>query len=321
VKGGNKVDNVFDKHCVFITSTGRTGTRFLAKSLSKMVEDCYAVHEPANVFIKDLKKWSDDIKRFGFYQMTVGQFLPSKSMCKLSTYRRRGKITDEKTKEYIKGLRKQILEETKESLYVESSNHLHGVIDLLGDVFPNSKVVFIIRDPRTWIRSAISSPVYLLYSKVDFSFLGMSMRAFHFKDDPYSTKWNSMSKFEKFAWYYNKLNTLVLEFMKNKKNFKLYRYEDLFLGEKKEENFIDLLEFSTKFDDGFSRKYTFEPSFLKKKINSASDEYKIPHWKNWDKKRAQILQKHCGNLMDMFGYGKEPEWLEKLNSNYKEEYA
>jgi hypothetical protein len=130
-----------------------------------------------------------------------------------------------------------------------------------------------------------------------------------------------MSKFEKFAWYYNKLNTLVLESMKDKKNFKLYRYEDLFLGEKKEENFIDLLEFSTKFDDGFSRNYTFEPSFLKKKINSASDEYKIPHWKNWDKKKAQILQKHCGDLMDMFGYGKEPEWLEKLNSDYKEEYA
>ncbi len=103
--------------------------------------------------------------------MTIGQFLPSKSMCKLSTYRRLGgKISDEKAQEYIKGLRKQILEETKESIYVESSNHLHGVVDLLEKVFPNSKIVFIIRDPRTWVRSAISSPVYLLYKTVDLHF-------------------------------------------------------------------------------------------------------------------------------------------------------
>jgi len=315
------MDDIFNKHCVFITSTGRTGTRFLAKSMSKMVEDCYAVHEPANVFIKDLKKWARDIKRFGFYQMTVGQFLPSKSMCKLSTHRRRGKISDEKAKEYIKGLRKQILQETKESLYVESSNHLHGVIDLLEEVFPNSKVVFIIRDPRTWIRSALSSPVYLLYSKGDLAFLEMSMRAYHFKDDPYANKWAQMGKFEKFAWYYNKLNTLVLNSMKGKKNFKLYRYEDLFISKNKEENFKELLEFSTRFDDGFIRYYDFQPSLLNKKINSSADNYKIPHWKEWDKKMANTLQKHCEDLMEKFGYGKEPEWLEKLSSSYKEEFA
>ncbi|HOB15543.1 MAG TPA: sulfotransferase [Defluviitoga sp.] len=315
------MESVFNKHCVFITSTGRTGTQFLAKSLNQMIEDCYSVHEPANVFFKDLKKWARDIKRFGLFQMTVGQFLPSKSMCKLSTYRRIGKISDEKTKEYIKGLRKQILEETKESIYVESSNHLHGVVDLLEDVFPNCKIVFIIRDPRTWIRSAISSPVYLLYKTVDLAFLEMSMRPYHFKDDPYCDKWKNMSKFERYCWYYNKLNTFVLDSMKDKKNFRLYRYEDLFLSKSRNEFFLDFLEFCSKFSDGFSRKYQFKPELLDKKLNSSADNYKLPHWKEWDRKMAQKMHEHCGKLMERFGYGKEPEWINKLGLSYEKEFA
>lgn len=315
------MEDVFNKHCVFITSTGRTGTQFLAKSLSQMIEDCFSVHEPANVFFRDLKKWARDIKRFGFYQMTVGQFLPSKSMCKLSTYRRIGKISDEKTKEYIKGLRKQILQETKESIYVESSNHLHGVIDLLQEVFPNSKTVFIIRDPRTWIRSALSSPVYLLYKWGDLSFLEMSMRPYHFKDDPYFKKWKSMSRFEKYAWYYNKLNTFVLKTMEGRKNFKVYRYEDLFITADKEKKFLEFLDFSSRFDDGFYRNYTFKPELLNKKLNSSADRYKISHWKNWDEKMANIMQKHCGKLMQRFGYGNETEWTKKLSNKFEQEFA
>ena len=315
------MESIFEKHCVFITSTGRTGTQFLAKSLNQMIEDCYSVHEPANVFFKDMKKWGQDIKRFGLYQMTIGQFLPSKSMCKLSTYRRLGKISDEKAQEYIKGLRKQILEETKESIYVESSNHLHGVVDLLEKVFPNSKIVFIIRDPRTWVRSAISSPVSLLYKTVDFAFLEMSMRPYHFKDDPYSDKWKKMSKIERYAWYYNKLNTFVLDTMENRKNFRVYRYEDLFLSDRKNDFFIDFLEYCSKFPDGFSKRYQFKPQLLSKKLNSSADKYKIPHWKKWDKKMAQDIQRHCGKLMERFGYGKEPEWLDKLSTDYEKEFA
>lgn len=56
------MESIFEKHCVFITSTGRTGTQFLAKSLNQMIEDCYSVHEPANVFFKDMKKMGSRYK-------------------------------------------------------------------------------------------------------------------------------------------------------------------------------------------------------------------------------------------------------------------
>ncbi len=52
----------------------------------------------------------------------------------------------------------------------------------------------------------------------------MSMRPYHFKDDPYSDKWKKMSKIERYAWYYNKLNTFVLDTMENRK--KIFGYID-----------------------------------------------------------------------------------------------
>jgi hypothetical protein len=36
---------------------------------------------------------------------------------------------------------------------------------------------------------------------------------------------------------------------------------------------------------------------------------------------AQDIQRHCGKLMERFGYGKEPEWLDKLSTDYEKEFA
>jgi len=309
------------KHSVFIVSTGRTGTKFIGKVLPSMIDDCYSTHEPAGVFVTDRSKWKNDIKKYGFLRMTVGQLTPKYSMYKLSSDRRAGRVSDDKALRYIEQMRKSVLKDVIPGLYVESNNHLHGVVDLLEKVFPNSRVVFVIRDPRTWIRSVMSTKASLLYSKIDLPFLNISMKATDFKDDLYAQKWKDMSKFEKLSWYYNKLNSFVLEKMSGKSNFKVYRYEDLLINQDREKYFKEFLDFITNFEDGFSKNYEFKPQLLNRKVNSSSKNYVIPHWKEWKNKEAVIMEKHCGQLMKKFNYGQESEWNEKVEKGYTSEIA
>jgi len=299
------------KNSVFICSTGRTGTQFFGKRISDNIEDCFSVHEPAAVWLSRPKEWREKSKIFGPFRMTIGQFLPSNSMFKLSADRAAGRIDDQKAREYVYKQRKRYVKKVRQSLYVESNAHLYGVLDLLTDLFPNSKIVYVIRDPRTWIRSALNTPEYVLYSPIDFRFFKASVRAIDFEDDPYYEKWDHMSKFEKYAWYYNKVNTFALSLMKDKENFRVFRFEDLFKSQDKVSEFKSMLDFATDFGN---RKYHYKlkEEMIEKKVHSGAKRGKLPHWCEWEPKLAQTITEHCSRWFREYDYGKEKEWRGKL---------
>jgi hypothetical protein len=197
-------------------------------------------------------------------------------------------------------------------LYVESSGHMYGVLDLLAEVFPNSKFVFIIRDPRTWVRSALNTFEYILYGPFDLDWLDLSIKAPDFPEDPYADKWEEMSKFEKYCWYYNKLNTFVLSRLEGRDNFKLMQHEQMFSEDTRDDVFTNVLSFASRFPDGFSRGFDYRKEMMDKKINSNAGKEKFPRWPKWSSERAYTLLDHCGDWMERFGYGGEPEWEAKL---------
>ncbi|MFP4461526.1 MAG: sulfotransferase [Thermotogota bacterium] len=301
------------KNSVFISSTGRTGTQFFGKKISDSIEDCFSVHEPAVVWLSRPKEWREKSKIFGPFRMTIGQFLPSNSMFKLSADRAAGRIDDDKAREYVYKQRKRYVSKVKQSLYVESNAHLYGVLDLLSDIFPNCKIVYVIRDPRTWIRSALNTSEYVLYSPIDFRFFKASVRAIDFEDDPYYDKWNRMSKFEKYCWYYNKVNSYVLSHMSGKENFKIFRFEDLFQAPNKVSEFQRMLDFATDF---CHRKYHYElkEEMIEKKVHARAKKGKLPHWREWEPNLSKIITEHCGRWFREYDYGKEKEWREKLKA-------
>jgi len=36
---------------------------------------------------------------------------------------------------------------------------------------------------------------------------------------------------------------------------------------------------------------------------------RLPDWHSWDRASCAQLQFHCGELMPMYGYGNEPDWI------------
>jgi len=243
--------------------------------------------------------------------MTIGQFLPSNSMFKLSADRAAGRIDDAKAIEYVYKQRKRYISKVKQSLYVESNAHLYGVLDLLSRIFPHCKFIYIIRDPRTWLRSALNTPEYVLYSPIDFRFFKASVRAIDFKEDPYYHRWDQMSKFEKYCWYYNKVNTFALSLMVGKDNFRIFRFEDLFQASDRVCEFKNMLDFATNFEHQ-QYPYRLKEEMIEKKVHSRSKKGKLPHWREWEPGLAQIIVEHCSRWFREYDYGNESEWLSKL---------
>jgi len=119
----------------------------------------------------------------------------------------------------------------------------------------------------------------------------------------------NMSKFEHFCWIWNFKNSYFKETFERSGRYFLLRLEDLVDRERGPDVFQNLLTFldisSTRQDLG---------EWLKNKVNN-SDIQRFPGWKNWSTEQARILDSHCGPLMKALGYGKEPHWLDLLNSN------
>ena len=299
------------KNSVFICSTGRTGTQFFGKRISDSIEDCFSVHEPAAVWLSRPKEWREKSKIFGPFRMTIGQFLPSNSMFKLSADRAAGRIGDKKAREYVYKQRKRYVSKVKQSLYVESNAHLYGVLDLLSEIFPNCKIIYVMRDPRTWIRSALNTPEYVLYSPIDFRFFKASVRAIDFENDPYYHRWEQMDKFEKYCWYYNKVNSFALSLMQGKDNFRIFRFEDLFQSSDRVSEFKSMLDFATNFEN-HQYQYHLKEEMIKKKVHSRSKKGKLPDWNEWEPRLAQTIMEHCSRWFLEYGYGKEQQWLMKL---------
>ncbi len=300
------------KHCIFFSSTFRTGTKFFGETMSNMIEDCVSVHEPDTTRVSNWPDWIAKMAKFGVPKMLWGQYRERYSLGKLTTTRQRGLCDDRKAEGYLIDNRRDYIDSFRESLYVESNHIIYGMLDLIADVFPNSKIIWIMRDPRTWIRSAINSTAYHLYGPFDWDSLNLSVRAYNFTSDPSASRWGSMTKFEKYCWYYSSVNARAFELMQDVPNFKVFRYEDLFDKKVRDDNFIEMLKYASCFDDGFSREFNYRPELLDVKIHAAASKRLVPKWEDWGSHMVEMMDFHCGKLMQEWEYGKEPDWKEKL---------
>ncbi|MCH4889588.1 sulfotransferase [Acidaminobacter sp. JC074] len=293
---------------IFISSTGRTGTQFFSKYLKRMIDNSVSLHEPGTPWLSKPDLLKKQLKDYGLYHMTIGQSKNTHSMYKLSRDYLAEEVSKKKAIDNIIQINRQV-----ESLYeseniVYSSGHIYGLLGLLDEIYKDSRFIFIIRDPRTWIESAMNKTEYSLYGPVELIFRNISLKPSCFYDDPYKHCWHKLSKFEKYCWYYSKLNEFVLSDMAEKENFKVFKYEDIFLSNLRTHHFKELLDFASDFESG-PVKTSYFPSLLNKKVDSKSNG---DAWQSWDVKKAKILHKHCGDLMKKFGYGHEELWMDMV---------
>lgn len=261
----------------YVVSTGRTGTNFFETFLNNASEKVYCIHEPA----PDLFNISIDKMR----------------------YKKDSKII----LDYIRLNRKKYIYEVVKQQkwqFIESNPNASFLLSEIKSAFPDSRFLIIVRDPRTYVPSALNkSPrgdgINNFYDDTDGR---KRINAMDFKDDKYNSKWSSLTRLEKICWYWNKCNEELFNYnYNNKEHSIIVKYEDLFSQDllTRKEQFIDILSFlkidvrSDKFDE------LIDISFSKKNETSKKLTKDFDYWNESEK---SVLLNMTQEMRNMLGY-------------------
>ena len=291
------------KDLVFIASSGRTGTTFLGKALGDLIYDCRAVHEPDVLQSKHLFRL-EPLLNFGLWHMVFGRLAGQTGVRVLGQRMLTGDLAAEVAYRRLRASRIRFHRRVKEPLIVESHGQWWHFAPDLPQIWPDAKLIAIIRDPRTWIRSmanyggrydAQDKASWLPPGRLTPAKLGQTALV---------ERWRDWGGFEKLAWEWSVENARLTDAAERNENARLWRYEDLFGGD--ESHIADLVRFAAA--HGRFEYQTRPVEGVTDMIVNAS-RGAAPDWPRWSGAQAAIVDELCGPLMQRFGYGREPEWL------------
>jgi hypothetical protein len=248
---------------LFVVSTGRTGTQFLARFFSELGAD--ARHEPGPFWLRNLSN-----------AYVSGHF----------SHARARRIL----------LRKRPAAEGR--LYVESSCLVYGLVRPICDAFPDARVVHIVRDPRTYVRSAMDWGVHRLAGRplnlVPFRRLSPA----HY--NPWSPKarleWALSDQFERVCWNWLALNRAIRLQGEGQRRFIVVRFEDIFERDRGYPGLRAIAEFTgVEAPDGAVERFGSLP------VNVARRR-EFPPWSDWSPSMRQRLLEVCGEEAARYQY-------------------
>ena len=299
---------MIEKPAVLVTSTGRTGTAFFADLFPRIVAECDAFHEPD--CLKNLWPFEilDVLQQFGPVLATVDKLRLLGNVRGMSVARITGQVKDRPVASALERLRSRFVNSLCGTLYVESNQQMVGLIDVLPVVFRQCRIVYLVRDPREWLRSywCHTGAAFSIVDLVSFLPAGRLRAPLCFQD-PWAREWGEMDRFQKNCWLWAKKNRYALECVKHTDEARMWRFEDVFLGDRRYEVLEDLVDFATRFPDGTRFDHGSLEGVLERKVNESKRDILSP-WREWSAERVRDFRKMCGGLMDELGYGEEPEW-------------
>ncbi len=159
---------------VFVLSTGRCGTKFIAKVLKKS-ERLNAFHEPVPELI--------------YYSRYAYENQDKLRELKL--------IIDSSRFEYI------MHSFLNKKIYFESNNRLTFFANQLEQLFPNAKFIHLIRNPKDFVRSGIRRNWYSGNNLWDMGRITPKNSLI---------EWENMNLISKVAWVWNETNSFIEDF-------------------------------------------------------------------------------------------------------------
>ena len=258
---------------VFMVSTGRTATKFFSGFFHENFEGIVARHEPA-----------PDLFSLGV------KFIRKQNSFK-------------KTRSLIASQRSHICKEVQKfnaSVYLESNNNAALLLSVINEVFPNCKLVYIKRDPRSYLVSAYSkvhgNPGYSLYSAND---PRPRLTPHDFENDALTLQWKDFNRFEKLCWHWKKYNELITESAGIFADCLTLKYEDLF-DEGNLTAIRQLIDFV-----GLSREKILADSEIRSLLgqrSNQSDSYLLPAFEDWDTGYRDRFYDILGSELEKYGY-------------------
>lgn len=191
-------------NAVFVVSTGRTGTKFFETFFNNIDQHTFAVHEPQPDFFD------------------------------LSIEKHRNKKTKKSITEYIFQKRDAYLRSfcaQRIKRYVECNPFLSLLLPETKAVFSQAKFIVVTRRPETYVKSALNkSPLddgaFYFYGEKD---KRKRLKASDIENDPHQNTWNTFSRMQKIAWYWNTCNRILIDFKNKNEAICLHiHFEDLF---------------------------------------------------------------------------------------------
>ncbi len=292
---------MIEKDLVFIFSGGRTGTAFLGEKLGDIIEDCYSIHE-ADLLQPPYLKWSR-IRTFGFWHMIPGRLLGQAGVRVLGQRLLYGEIGADVVRKRIRASRERLHLRVKQDLVIESQAQFWLVARELPVIWPRAKLIAIVRDPRTWVRSFLNHGArYDDEDRTDWLPPGRLTPAKLGQID-LTWKWDRWGAFEKLAWEWSVIYGAVGSAVEENPRARIWRYEDLFGGDPA--HMRELVSFAA--EHGARRYGTGDvAAFLGDRVNASSGAAR--DWQSWTPEQAALVDELCGPLMARWGYGDEPEW-------------
>ena len=253
----------------FFISTGRTGTKAIAQYFGQCFHNVTALHEPK----------------------------PSRKLRMSSTARLAGRRSRQQLVNELFEARLRICKQISTDHYVEANPFLFGFVDVIAEVFDSPRVVHVVRDPRTMIRSALNFKSQRGIKWFFSRFVPNWILKPELLDKSPEKKWSQMSPLERIAWYWVTVNSHIQkECLVHHDQARRVRFEDLFQedgsGIREIAEWIGLHEEPGLLDD-----------MLQTRVNASRGKEMNP-WKDWSESERKIVFKYCGELMEEYGYTK-----------------
>lgn len=202
------------KKYVFILSTGRTGTTYIANYLARYA-GVYAVHEPKPTY--RLRMWS--------------------------TASLENSVDDEYLYRIFAKLRKGKVEGIDEETYVESNPALKGFSLAIAKNMPNAYIIHIIRDPRDSVASGVNHGALRFKKRILISLLPY----WHLHPLKLINQKKSIPKKIARSWLLT--NSHISKTGKYTDNYMQIKFEELFNDKNKMKKLIDFIGIEQEYID------------------------------------------------------------------------
>ncbi|MEM9501347.1 MAG: hypothetical protein AAF941_05820 [Pseudomonadota bacterium] len=285
-----------DKHLVFIASGGRTGTNFFGDQLRECIKDCWSEHEP-DMFAGVSELTADRIRRFGLKHMIIDRAIGKTGLRILGTRVMLGQMSFEAAAKQLQDERVRYHADLQQSLIVESYCRWWMFAGDIKGIFPGSKTVAVVRDPRTWIASWQSHHPRMGYVPWSHHFPPGPLTPAKMGDAKNIARWEQMGPVGRLAWHWNVINTKLVDASETDDSTRLYRFEDLFAGNNAV--LADLADYCSTFPDRTYAVRSLDPLHhpAKNSSKAVSDD-----WTRWSDQEKAWVNEICGATMKKCGY-------------------
>ena len=295
-----------EKPTIIITSLGRTGTKFFKALFESQLSEACSLHEPDVFNYFQYKKGKERIsqvkiqlKEVGLFNLLIRKPLGHWSLINISDDRVCGSVDFSSALRKVHNQRYSFVNKVEGSPYIESNAGYYGLLDIIGQVYDQYRVVYIVRDGRDWIQSKINWGQMYGKGKLQRIFAHTWPTA-HECGEVTLDVWNSMPRFEKLCWAWVKLNEFALNAIGDNPYIKLVKFEDIFYGEDRYQNLSELLGFLMSFDNPELSTIKSVDGWLDKRIHESKERF--PKWVDWSSDQKEYFDSVCGPLMEKLNY-------------------